>query len=71
MADQGHAEPYKLTQPEARHLEEHIEAGVNILQNTMVVGKGYVRWGKKMKTEDVGKKVKKGEREKNGLKTHI
>ena len=42
------------------------KAGVYILQNTMVVGGGWLL-GKKMKTDGVGKKMKKkgkGEKEK-------
>ena len=49
------------------------DAGVYILQNTMVVGGGNGCWGIQMKTEGVGEKNEKGKgkrkKEKNGLKT--
>ena len=50
-------------------LIEQKEAGVYIMQNTMVVGGGGNGcWGKKIKNEELGKKLKKGK--KKGGKLH-
>ena len=56
------------------YLKNIIYAEVYIFQNTMVVGGGEWLLEKKMKTEGVGKKMKKKgneEKEKTGLKTHL
>ena len=50
----------------------HLQAWVYILQNTMVGGGGEMAAGEKIKTEGLGKKMKKKrKKEKNGLKTHL
>ena len=58
-------------------IEAHLK-GVYILQNTMVVGPGGNGcWGKNVKAEGVGEKMKKGKRKKekkrfrNRLKTYL